>query len=219
MWIGTQNGLLRFDGLRFVAFDPDNTPALAHARVEHLFVDSTGTLWANTYDGSLTSVLWDFQREWAGGGPLDFEAFLAGFSGGEPVFVIDHGPADPAPRRRDRRLGRPPPPGDARPLFAEDAAGALWVRTVDGGLWRLRDGRFEAVPMDGLRGRQVQRLARDSAGRVWVGTDAEIAVFDGARFQTMSPTNGEARLDVSMLRFSRAAGCGRWPTAAPAASG
>ena len=55
LWIGTQNGLLRFDGLRFVAFDPDNTPALAHARVEHLFVDDTGTLWANTYDGSLTS--------------------------------------------------------------------------------------------------------------------------------------------------------------------
>ena len=60
--------------------------------------------------------------------------------------------------------------------------------------------------MAGLRGRQVQCLSRDSAGRVWVGTDAEIAVFDGARFQTMTPTNGEARLDVSMLRFSRYGG-------------
>ena len=207
LWIGTQNGLLRFDGLRFVAFDPDTTPALAHARVEHLFVDRSGTLWANTYDGSLTSVRRGvFQREWTGGGPLDFEAFLAGSSGGEPVFVLDHGAVI---RRRGDATGAwdvHRPPGDAMPLFAEDAAGALWVRSVDGGLWRLRDGRFEAVPMTGLRGRQVQCLTRDGAGRVWVGTEAEIAVFDGGRFQTMTPTNGEARLDVSMLRFTRDGG-------------
>jgi hypothetical protein len=30
LWVATQNGLLRFDGLRFVAFDPDNTPELPH---------------------------------------------------------------------------------------------------------------------------------------------------------------------------------------------
>src|SRR6185436_20904558 len=71
LWIGTQNGLLRFDGLRFVAFDPDSTPALAHARVEHLFVDRSGTLWANTYDGSLTSVRdGRFHLEWSGTGPV-----------------------------------------------------------------------------------------------------------------------------------------------------
>ena len=173
LWIGTQNGLLRFDGLRFVAFDPDNTPALAHARVEHLFVDGTGTLWANTYDGSLTSMRRGiFEREWKGAGPVDFEAFLAGSSGGEPVFVIDRGAVirrRGGPRANDGNgasngwdVHRPP--GDALPLFAEDATGALWVRAVDGALWRLRDGRFEAVSMVGLRGKQIQCLARDGAG-------------------------------------------------------
>ena len=29
LWIGTYNGLVRFDGVRFVVFDPANTPALA----------------------------------------------------------------------------------------------------------------------------------------------------------------------------------------------
>ena len=69
LWVATQNGLLRFDGLRFVAFDPDNTAELPHARVEHLFVDAAGTLWINTYDGSITS--WRdgvFRREWTGAG-------------------------------------------------------------------------------------------------------------------------------------------------------
>ncbi len=55
LWIGTFNGLARFDGVRFVTFDPANTPALLHARVRRLYVDSQGTLWINTYDGSLTS--------------------------------------------------------------------------------------------------------------------------------------------------------------------
>src|SRR5438046_5228648 len=50
LWIGTYNGVVRFDGLRFVTFDPANTPALAHARVRKLAVDDEGTLWINTFD-------------------------------------------------------------------------------------------------------------------------------------------------------------------------
>ena len=55
LWIGTYNGLARFDGVRFMTFDPANTPALSHARVRKLFVDSRGVLWINGYDGSLVT--------------------------------------------------------------------------------------------------------------------------------------------------------------------
>ena len=44
LWVGTYNGLARFDGVRFVVFDPANTPELTHARIRKLFVDRLGTL-------------------------------------------------------------------------------------------------------------------------------------------------------------------------------
>ena len=205
LWIGTQNGLLRFDGVRFAAFDPDNTPALAHARVEHLYVDRAGTLWANTYDGSLTSARGGaFRHEWRGAGPVDFEAFHVPSRDGAPVFVLDRGAVIRRPAG-DAAAGWvvQRPPGGALPLFAEDGDGALWLRGVDDRLWRLRDGRFDEVPRAGLTGTQVRCLARDDRGRIWVGTDAELAVFTGRGFAVMTPANGEPRLDVTALHFAR----------------
>ena len=55
LWVGTYDGLARFDGARFVTFDPANTPALSQPRVQDLFLDVQGTLWINTFRGGLTS--------------------------------------------------------------------------------------------------------------------------------------------------------------------
>ena len=55
LWVGTYNGLARFDGARFVTFDPVNTPELTQTRVQGLFLDANGTLWINTFRGGLTS--------------------------------------------------------------------------------------------------------------------------------------------------------------------
>ena len=37
IWIGTYNGLARFDGARFVCFNSDNTPEMSSSRVTSLF--------------------------------------------------------------------------------------------------------------------------------------------------------------------------------------
>src|SRR5690242_20130011 len=77
LWVGTYNGLVRFDGLRFAVFDPANTPALSHARVRKLSVDDQGTLWINTFDGAMTSFKQgSFAREWAPESVLDPDIVL-----------------------------------------------------------------------------------------------------------------------------------------------
>src|SRR5258706_3828077 len=48
LWLGTLNGLVRFDGTDFTVFDESNTPGLNSGRIVKLFEDSQGNLWIGT---------------------------------------------------------------------------------------------------------------------------------------------------------------------------
>jgi signal transduction histidine kinase/ligand-binding sensor domain-containing protein len=70
LWLGTLNGLVRFDGLNFTVFDESNTPGLTSGRILRLFEDSHGNLWIGTEgsgilvmrDGQVTSAPEEFAR-------------------------------------------------------------------------------------------------------------------------------------------------------------
>lgn len=53
LWLGTEEGLVRFDGIRFTVFDKRNTPTLKNNYIWTLFEDEKGTLWIGTYGGGL----------------------------------------------------------------------------------------------------------------------------------------------------------------------
>jgi len=204
LWVGTYNGLTRFDGVRFVTFDPANTPALAHARVRKLSVDAQGTLWINTYDGSMTSLRDGiFTREWTGGDGLDPDVMLVASTTNQVTFLLHRGSL----RRKSLSSHAGAGWEDVTPtnrmvgaLCLADDQGMVWYRNTDKILMRLTGAEFKPLPDDsGLTDPHVVFCTTDMAGHLWVTTTNEIAVWDRNHFQTVTPTNHPPQLEAVFL--------------------
>jgi ligand-binding sensor domain-containing protein/signal transduction histidine kinase len=205
LWIGTYNGLARFDGVRFVVFDPVNTPELSHPRIQGLYLDATGTLWISTYRGGLTSYRnGKFKTEMPAQAGFDLHTMLATSSSNQVTFVSQFGTVWTRDLRGTNQAWRTfAPPSNARPFFqCADSRGVLWFLDREAHILRFSNGEFQEMPADsGLGTNRVFNIAADAAGNVWVAAENTIARWSGKKFETMTPTNGEANLSASSLLF------------------
>ncbi len=174
LWIGTQEGLVRFDGARFTTYDRRNTPELKHNSIISLAEGPDGTIWAGTNgggilrrhrNGTFTSIganeglrgliIWAVVLDGAG------DAWVGGDGNG--VERISGG------RVVQRISVREGLPVDQVRVVAFDRSGALWVGTTGKGVAVVRGGRVEKVWGEDVLGSGLVRgLAPDGEGGVWV---------------------------------------------------
>ncbi len=169
LWVGTeQSGLDRFDPQRgtfeHYRHHPRNPASLPDDQVRALYQDRDGRLWIGTFGG-----LACLERPAAGGGDGRFTRYR-------------HDPRSPGSLSDD----------NVRSIL-EDRAGNLWVGTFDG-LNRLRAGatghrpppeaaafeRFRHAPHDpgSLSDNRTRALFEDRDGRLWIGTDGGLNLYD-----------------------------------------
>lgn len=191
IWVGTEEGVARFDGAGFRVFDKQNTPELRSNDVRALLATRGGELWACTAAGAArySGGAWAVYTKEQG---LASDDVLSAFESrdGATWFATSSGLS----RLRDGAFtnftSREGLAGDAVQTIFEDRGGTLWVGTAEG-LSRLTGERFEGFDLGGERGGVgVNALAQDSGGRLWVGTPEGLSCYEGGRFRVFTTREG-----------------------------
>jgi len=172
LWIGGDQGLIRFDG---VSFSRINSPAIPVGPVLGLAADRHGNMWIRLEKsglvrysrGGFEPVIPDTKPD------LAFTAMGPG-SRGDVLFIR---PGDPM-RSSERSLVHMSPwKTHVVITAAETSDGTVWLGTRDNGLFALRSGS-ESQPA-GLSDLKINCLLPGHGSELWVGADRGLVRWDG----------------------------------------
>ncbi|PWU01422.1 MAG: hypothetical protein C5B51_22780 [Terriglobia bacterium] len=212
LWLGTEFGLVRFDGVRFVPWQAPAGQNLPSSQIFSLLAARDGALWIGTSKGLAS---------WKDGKITQYPA-LAG-QAIRSAMVEDHegtvwagGLASAPPGKLCAiRKGRVECYGDDGALgngvsgLFEDRAGNLWVG-VRNGVWRWKPGppRFYASPGPAANGGGIQGLAQGEDGALLFGGRSGIERLSGEKTEPY-PVPGAAP-EFTAIRMLRGPSGALW---------
>jgi ligand-binding sensor domain-containing protein/signal transduction histidine kinase len=175
LWVGTSNGLVRFDGVRFSSLRLLDDPRLRSNRIRCLHEDSRGTLWIGTDDGGLISCRGGkFNSLTAAEGLSSDTVLCLGDDTADDLWV---GTASGLNRWRGGRFATffktEGLPNDHVSAICQPRGGA-WLLATEQGLCQMRGERFRPYgpPEWAASQSNVCCLLADRIGQVWVGGES-----------------------------------------------
>ncbi|HEX3663605.1 MAG TPA: two-component regulator propeller domain-containing protein [Acidobacteriaceae bacterium] len=190
LWIGTEGGLVRFDGAQFAVMTHATTPALPSDLIDDLMKDGAGTVWISTSGGLArmrAGQIEAFGPDRGMPATQVWRTFDEVQPGGERVWVLSaaglfridstHGGDHAVHVPLDQDLTE-----NSRMAMGRD--GVLWLGTA-GGLVRLDP---EGVAHAQGTADEVLALAADANGTAWAGlrSGLEACAAKGCRKETVS---------------------------------
>ena len=206
MWVGTDEGLRRFDGSVFTTLSAEQ---LSTEETTAVVEDGAGTIWVGTMNG-LRAVRGNqvehIELEDDGSSPRVERLFVAD---NDEVWIGTEGGlirrSGSVRKRYDKRmlLGQSDSLAQRKPQtrstlvdssfvrsFLQDRRGVIWVATAEG-LLQYDDGVFRAFSTrDGLPSDELQTVIEDGQGVLWIATANGLSAYDGKQFTNYSTDQG-----------------------------
>ena len=200
LWLTTSDGLVRYDGVRFVVFSRSNSEGIGSNRFQSLYQTEDGALWAGTEDGGLTVYRDGRFKTYTtrDGLPSDRVWALAGDGAGGLLVFTMSGPAgwDGA---RFVHLAHWVAVGGLSQIAAASRSGGFWY-TDAGGLHKVDGQRLvNYSASDGLPASPLTTVYEDSRGALWLGTRGGLARLEDGRLTTYGAGDGLPRASVRAI--------------------
>ncbi|MFO7608787.1 MAG: two-component regulator propeller domain-containing protein [Candidatus Krumholzibacteriia bacterium] len=195
MWIGTQAGLVRFDGVRFVTHNSVNTPEIRHDDIQALAETPDGWLWVGTYGGGVVRLRDGACERVDAAGLLGTASNVRSLHVGpagrlwigtynEGLFFWDG--------ESLRNAGMPDGWREAGVhSIAEARDGTVWVATARG-LLKYEGGLWTSVATPCEVEHEISALYLDPDSSLWFGTPHGLMVRRGGEFIEYAPPVGRA---------------------------